>query len=156
MGEQRRYRFQHGEMALVLLALLRRRSMHGYDLLAELERVVPGYRASPGSVYPALAALVEEGLLDAAAGDGRRRTFAITRAGRTALDRRAAALAAFEVRSGARLSTVPDVEGALDRLRVRVLEVAERVDVEVIAAELDRVGDEIERIARQGGERSHG
>src|SRR5688500_19542042 len=100
----RRYLFQHGEMALVLLALLRGQEMHGYDLLAELERLLPGYRASPGSVYPALAGLVEEGLLEAVTDDrhARRKSFRITATGRKALQQRAGLLAALEVRTGAR------------------------------------------------------
>src|SRR5580765_3349588 len=94
----RRNAFRHGEMALVLLAVLRNKRMHGYDLLGELERLLPGYRASPGSVYPALRALVDEDLVEAVDDDqdSRRRTFRITTTGRRALQERASALAAFE------------------------------------------------------------
>ena len=150
--------FGHGEMALVLLALLRRRPMHGYDLLTELERVLPGYRASPGSVYPALAALVDEGLLEAIADEGpeRRRTFRITTTGREALAHRSSALAAFEVRTGARLTSSDEIDAALDRFRVRVLAVAGRSSAERVIAELEHAATAIERGARRGGVRTHG
>ena len=57
--------FRSGELHLVLLALLAARPQHGYELLAELDsRFGPRYRASPGSVYPALSALEAERLVD--------------------------------------------------------------------------------------------
>jgi DNA-binding PadR family transcriptional regulator len=157
-GDRRNY-FQHGELALVLLALLRQRPMHGYDLLAELERVLPGYRASPGSVYPALAALVDEGLLEAvrerAERQSRRTTFRLRRAGRTALEQRGHALAAFEVRTGARLSGSNSIDAAIDRFRSRVMAVAERLDPEAVTEELDKVAGALERVARKGGIGTH-
>lgn len=143
-------------MALVLLALVCRRPMHGYELLAELERVVPGYSASPGSVYPALAALVDERLLDAAAdrGQSRRRAFKITASGRAALDRRSSALAAFEVRTGARLSYDDTLDTVLDRLRARVMAIVPRPDPKVVDEELNKAADALERAAGTGGVQS--
>lgn len=156
--KDRRYLFRHGEMALVLLAVLRHKRMSGYELLAELERLLPGYRASPGSVYPALAALAEEGLLDAIDDDrhARRRVFTISSTGRRALEQRASALAAFEVRTGARISSLDTVESALDRFRVRVMEVAERLDPRSVADALDETANALEHAAREGGTRNHG
>jgi DNA-binding PadR family transcriptional regulator len=145
-------------MALVLLAVLRHKPMHGYELLAELERLLPGYRASPGSVYPALTALVEERLLDAIDDErhARRRSFKITSTGRRALQQRASALAAFEVRTGARVSNVEPIEAALDRFRVRVMRVAERLDSGLVADELDKAASVLERAAGEGSTRKHG
>ena len=158
MASERRNVFQHGEMALVLLALLRDRPMHGYELRSELERVLPGYRASPGAVYPALAALVEERLLEAThdSRHERRRSFKLTAAGRSALERRRSALAAFEVRTGSRLSNGSVVEAALDRFRVRVLGVAERLDADLVVEELDRAATRVELAASERGGRKHG
>ena len=154
----RRNVFRHGEMALVLLALLRTRPMHGYELLSELERLLAGYRASPGSVYPALTALVEERLVDAIDDDrhARRRVFKITATGRRALQQRAPALAAFEVRTGVRLGHADSVETALDRFRVQVMEVAERLEPAIVAAELDRAASALERAARERSKKHHG
>jgi DNA-binding PadR family transcriptional regulator len=145
-------------MALVLLALLRDRPMHGYELRSELERVLPGYRPSPGAVYPALAGLVEEGLLQAIqdAEHARRRAFKITAAGRAALQRRRSALAAFEVRTGGRLSNGSVVDAALDPFRVRVMDVAERVDADLVVEELHKAAARLEAAASPRGGRQHG
>jgi DNA-binding PadR family transcriptional regulator len=145
-------------MALVLLALLNRKRMHGYELLAELERVLPGYRASPGSVYPALRALVDEGLVDGVADrrDERRRSFDITATGRSALRQRNAALVSFEMRTGARLSTTDAIETAFDRLRVRVMDIAERLDADMVVAELEKTAAAFEQAAGLGGNANHG
>ena len=131
----------------MLLALLRRRPMHGYELLGELERLLAaeGYQPSPGSVYPALAALVSEGLVEALDQQGRRQSYRLTRVGREALTRRANAVAAFEVRTGVRLRADESLAHAVDRLRARVLAVAEHVDPDVAIDILDAAAEAIER-----------
>lgn len=158
MASDRRNVFQHGEMALVLLALLQDRPMHGYELRSELERVLPGYRPSPGAVYPALTGLVEEGLLQGIedAEHARRRAFEITAAGRNALERRRSTLAAFEVRTGSRVSNGSVVDAALDRFRVRVMDVAERVDADLVVEELQQAAARLEAAANAHGGRKHG
>ncbi len=56
--------FRYGELPLVLLALLRQSSMNGYEMLGELGKLFsPGYAPSPGSVYPAISALLRSGLI---------------------------------------------------------------------------------------------
>ena len=57
-----------------MLALLGERPMHGYEMLQELgERTQDVRRPSPGSLYPALQPLEDQGLVRTAAADGRRR-----------------------------------------------------------------------------------
>jgi DNA-binding PadR family transcriptional regulator len=69
--------------------MLAERPMHGYELIAELEARTGGrWKPSPGSVYPTLAALEDEGLVVAAEEEGRKR-FELTDAGRTWLDEHA-------------------------------------------------------------------
>lgn len=143
----RRNFFQHGELPLVLLALIARRPVHGYELMAELDRLLrPSYQPSPGSVYPALAALVGEGML-ADENDGepghRRRTYRITRKGRAVLAHRRPTLRAFEVRTGVRLGT-DLVRDVLDRFATRVEGIAERVEPDDLEAILDRAATELE------------
>jgi DNA-binding PadR family transcriptional regulator len=66
------------------LALLAERPMHGYEMIQELsERTGGVWRPSPGSIYPALALLEDEGLVTADAGSGKR-LFQLTDAGREA------------------------------------------------------------------------
>jgi DNA-binding PadR family transcriptional regulator len=62
--------------------------MHGYELIGELEQRSGGaWRPSPGSIYPALQLLADEGLLTAEERDGRR-VYSITAAGTEELERR--------------------------------------------------------------------
>ncbi len=65
-----------------VLALLAERPMHGYEMIQELESRTGGiWRPSPGSVYPTLQLLEDEGLI-AAENEGGRKRFALTDAGR--------------------------------------------------------------------------
>src|SRR5690349_3391204 len=65
-----------------VLALLVERPMHGYEMIQELESRTGGiWRPSPGSVYPTLQLLEDEGLIEAEATGGRKR-FSLTDAGR--------------------------------------------------------------------------
>src|SRR5688500_7319047 len=55
-----------------LLALLVERPMHGYEMIQELETRTGGiWRPSPGSVYPTLQLLEDEGLIAAEEAGGR-------------------------------------------------------------------------------------
>jgi DNA-binding PadR family transcriptional regulator len=65
-----------------VLALLAERSMHGYEMIQELESRTGGiWRPSPGSVYPTLQLLEDEGLITAEESGGRKR-FVLTDTGR--------------------------------------------------------------------------
>ena len=62
--------------------LLAEEPRNGYTIMQEIEERSNGvWRPSPGSVYPALAQLEDEGLIRSEESDGRKR-FAITDAGR--------------------------------------------------------------------------
>jgi DNA-binding PadR family transcriptional regulator len=139
--------FRHGELHLVVLALLEERPMHGYELMGELARLFgPAYRPSAGTIYPALEGLQAEGLVDGH-DDGGRRILELTAAGSAALARRVEVLDALEVRTGVRLRNRPGVEASLARLAARVQAVAALVDAEVLDAVLDAAATEIEDLA---------
>jgi DNA-binding PadR family transcriptional regulator len=56
--------------------------MHGYEMIQELDERTGGiWRPSPGSVYPTLQLLEDEGLITSEEAEGRRR-FTLTDAGR--------------------------------------------------------------------------
>jgi DNA-binding PadR family transcriptional regulator len=83
-GQGRRGR---GDVRAAILALLAERPMHGYEMIQELESRTGGvWRPSPGSVYPTLQLLEDEGLIAGEEGEGRRR-FTLTDAGRTEAER---------------------------------------------------------------------
>lgn len=74
--------FAHGQMRLYLLALLNEGPRHGYEVIRALEERFNGlYSPSAGTVYPRLAKLEEEGLVERT-DDGRKATYQITEAGR--------------------------------------------------------------------------
>ncbi|MET0144001.1 MAG: PadR family transcriptional regulator [Ilumatobacteraceae bacterium] len=76
-----RHRARRGAIRSSVLALLAERPMHGYELISELEERTGGrWRPSPGSVYPTLAHLEDEGLVRSFDDDGRKR-FELTDAG---------------------------------------------------------------------------
>ena len=65
-----------------MLALLKDRPMHGYEMITEIgERTDGAWRPSPGSVYPTLQLLEDEGLIAAQESSGKR-LFTLTDAGR--------------------------------------------------------------------------
>ena len=75
--------FAHGQLRLYLLALLNESPRHGYEVIQLLEERFNGlYSPSAGTVYPRLAKLEEEGLVERTE-DGRKATYQITDAGRS-------------------------------------------------------------------------
>ncbi len=73
---------RRGDGRAASLVLLAGQPYNGYGLMQEIEHRSEGvWRPSPGSVYPALAQLEDEGLVAAEEADGRKR-FALTDAGR--------------------------------------------------------------------------
>ena len=78
-----------GDVRAAILALLAEEPMHGYQIMRELgERSGGVWRPSPGSIYPTLQQLEDEELVRPETGDGGRRVFALTDAGREAPDGR--------------------------------------------------------------------
>jgi DNA-binding PadR family transcriptional regulator len=138
--------FRHGELPLVLLALVAERPRHGYEIMGELSRLFgPGYRPSPGSVYPAVEALEAERLIEGKVGDGKT-TYHATAVGEEALATRSDALAALELRTGARLSSADRIEPMLARFKARLDPLSGRVDPEAVAVVLERAAAEIESL----------
>ena len=83
--------FGPGELRLALLSLLSEAPKHGYELMKDLEARSGGtYRASAGSIYPALQQLQDEGLVSSAAEDvesqSGRRVFRLTKTGERVLE----------------------------------------------------------------------
>jgi DNA-binding PadR family transcriptional regulator len=75
-------RARRGDVRSALLLLLDEEPRNGYGLMQEIERRSGGlWRPSPGSVYPALAQLEDEGLVTTIEQDGKR-AFTLTDEGR--------------------------------------------------------------------------
>lgn len=83
-----RGRARRGDVRLALLLLLAEEPRNGYQLMQAIEERSEGlWRPSPGSVYPTLAQLEDEGLIRSVDAEGARR-FEITDAGREHLETR--------------------------------------------------------------------
>ncbi|GAA2393414.1 hypothetical protein GCM10010420_17890 [Streptomyces glaucosporus] len=79
-GPHRRAR--RGDVRASILALLADRPMHGYEMIREIaERSGGAWKPSPGSVYPTLQLLEDEGLITSASESGKK-LFSLTGAGR--------------------------------------------------------------------------
>ena len=64
MGDKEKNVFRRGVMSLVILGLLKREDMYGYQLVQETARLSEGkLTTQEGSLYPVLYRLQEEGLI---------------------------------------------------------------------------------------------
>jgi DNA-binding PadR family transcriptional regulator len=71
-----------------ILKLLAERPMHGYEMIQQIaERSNGLWKPSPGSVYPTLQLLDDEGLITASETDGSKKLFELTDTGRTAAEK---------------------------------------------------------------------
>jgi DNA-binding PadR family transcriptional regulator len=77
-----------GDVRAAILVLLSEQPMHGYQVIQELtERSGGVWRPSPGSIYPTLQLLEDEGLVASEESDGRR-VFKLTDAGKAEVAKR--------------------------------------------------------------------
>jgi DNA-binding PadR family transcriptional regulator len=75
-------RMRRGAIRTAILLALREEPAHGYEVMRRLEEMSGGlWRPSPGSVYPHLQMLEDEGLVQSTDVDGSR-TYSLTDAGR--------------------------------------------------------------------------
>src|SRR5881296_2968175 len=85
-GGRRRQWFESGDMKYVILKLVKDKPRHGYEVMKELEDQMHGcYSPSPGTVYPTLQYLEDEGLVAAKDVEGKK-VYEITDAGRKFLE----------------------------------------------------------------------
>ncbi|MFF9238485.1 PadR family transcriptional regulator [Streptomyces sp. NPDC014776] len=81
-----RGRARRGDVRASILALLKDRPMHGYEMIQEIaERSGGAWKPSPGSVYPTLQLLEDEGLISSES-EGGKKLFSLTEEGRAAAD----------------------------------------------------------------------
>ncbi len=79
-GRQRM--FEHGDLRLVLLALVARKPSHGYELIKAIDEASSGlYVPSPGVIYPTLTLLEEQDFLEPVTSSNGRKSYQITAVG---------------------------------------------------------------------------
>ncbi len=147
--------FAHGDLHLVVLHLIAEAPRHGYDLIkAVSDRVGGAYSPSPGTVYPALAMLEEQGYAALSPGEGGRKIYAATDDGHAYLAAHRDAVEALLTRmseAGRRAAEPAAIQRASQNLRfaldlrLRDGGLSEAAARE-IAAILDRAAVEIEGV----------
>jgi DNA-binding PadR family transcriptional regulator len=105
-----------GDVRAAVLALLAEEPMHGYQIITEItDRSEGVWSPSPGSVYPTLQALEEEGLVTSTTTAGKK-VFSITDAGRAANDARQGEQAPWEEVSEGIDTTVLQLRDAMGQI----------------------------------------
>jgi DNA-binding PadR family transcriptional regulator len=104
------------EPAVLILTSLASGTKHGYALAKDIEEFA-GVNLGPGTLYGAITRLEERGLIEATAGDERRRPYRITAGGRAALEATVRDMRALADEGAARLGLrVPTRNTAPGRL----------------------------------------
>jgi len=86
---RRRGRGKRGDVRAAILTLLAEADepMHGYEMISEIaERSGGFWKPSPGSIYPTLQLLNDEGLIEDVGGKGGKRLFRLTDEGKEAAE----------------------------------------------------------------------
>jgi DNA-binding PadR family transcriptional regulator len=143
----------HGDLKLLLLALIEQQPRHGYELIRTIEDMFHGhYSPSPGAVYPTLTMLEELGYATVQSEQGGRKLYAITEEGRAYLQANRAAVDAMTERTRhsarliAKLALPLAVRKAMHQLKHAVLmRGAEwsKAEAQRVAAILERAAAEI-------------
>jgi DNA-binding PadR family transcriptional regulator len=143
--------FGHGDLKLLLLALIEQQPRHGYEMIRMIEDMFHGhYTPSPGAVYPTLNMLEDMGHAEVALAQGNRKLYSITEAGREFLDENREAVEAMtertrhSARMAAKMSAPMAVRKAMHALKHALL-----MRSEWDKAETQRVADVLERAARE-------
>ena len=127
-------RARRGDVRAALLTLLAEEPRNGYQLMQEIERRSEGvWRPSPGSVYPALQQLEDEGLVRAEETDGRK-LFHLTEAGRAAAAETSGEGAPWDVASESVDSDVWELFGVARQVGMAIFQLAQAGTAEQIAA----------------------
>lgn len=144
--------FGHGDLKLLLLALIEQQPRHGYELIRMIEDMFHGhYSPSPGAIYPTLTMLEELGYAEVENEQGGRKLYAITDAGRAYLDENRAEVEAVTARTeqsarmAAKMAAPMAVRKAMHALKHALL----MRGADWSKAEAQRIADILERAASE-------
>ena len=129
IGEEtrRRPRVRRGDVRAAALALLAEQPRNGYQIIKEIASRSGGvWQPSPGSVYPALQQLEDEGLINAVTIEGGRSEFALTDEGRSYMTEHADEVnAPWEVVAGREHGSVREMRGLIGQLAMAAMQVTQ-------------------------------
>ena len=152
--------FGHGGLRFVLLQLIADKPSHGYELIKSIEdRLGGAYSPSPGTVYPTLTLMEEQGYLSVEEADaGGRKRYRITDAGHAFLADNRATTDAMLARmqggvdgAGPRAGRPPQVTRAIENLKLAMRmrlarEALTPAQANAFAAVLDHAAQQLEQI----------
>src|SRR3954447_22642998 len=120
-----RGRARRGDVRAALLLLIEGGAQNGYQLIQEIERRTEGvWKPSPGSVYPALQQLEDEGLVHAVEFEGKR-AYELTEDGRRYVeDKREELGDPFAAATGGMDEGVMDMRGLMFQVGAAAMQVA--------------------------------
>lgn len=146
-------RMGRGDVRAAVLALLAEKPMHGYQIIQEIEERSGGvWKPSPGSVYPTLQLLADEGLIAVEESNGRK-TYSLTAEGQKVTDAaadRPAPWEAQDARDGARTKALPKAGIELAQATAQVARSGKPEQVEQAVAVLDEARRKIYSILAEG------
>ena len=135
-----------GDVRAAIIALLAEEPMHGYQIITELtERSGGVWRPSPGSVYPTLQALEDQGLVTADKSEGRR-VFSLTAEGRAEAEAAGDGPPPWENAARSADRSLVDLKGLMVQVAAATMQVARAGDAEQIKAVGEILGDTRRRI----------
>jgi len=112
-----------GDVRAAIIALLAEEPMHGYQIITELtERSGGVWRPSPGSVYPTLQALEDQGLVTADQTEGRR-VFNLTEEGRAVAEAAGDGPAPWESAARGADRSLVDLRGLMFEVGAAIMQV---------------------------------
>ncbi|MCT2086404.1 PadR family transcriptional regulator [Microbacterium enclense] len=126
-------RMNKGDVRSAVLSLLLEQPMHGYQIIREIEERSGGsWKPSPGSVYPTLQLLTDEGLVRAEESGGRK-TYSLTEEGRAAAGdettERTAPWESATSRDGGRMTALPKAGVELAQAAAQVARTGDKEQV---------------------------
>jgi DNA-binding PadR family transcriptional regulator len=123
-----RGRKRRGDVRTALLMLLAEEARNGYQLMQTIEERSGGrWRPSPGSVYPALAQLEDEGLLRATERDGAK-LFELTAAGREQVGARGEQSPPWQMEDDPAFETAAEFSSLIHQLALATMQVVHAGD----------------------------
>jgi DNA-binding PadR family transcriptional regulator len=148
--------FDRGDLKFVILRLVSEEPMHGYQVMQALEEEAgPWYKPSPGSVYPTLQMLEDEGLVKSEA-QGGKKVYEITEEGKAYLEEHGDVVEKIFKRLSSFAEGVfgresRELTGAFSKLAQTFLEAtfAQKLDPDVVKemiSVLDRAREDLEEI----------
>jgi DNA-binding PadR family transcriptional regulator len=118
-------RARRGDVRAAALALLAEQQLNGYQIIQQIaERSGGVWQPSPGSVYPALQQLEDEGLIRAESSEGGRRSYQLTDEGRAYAEAHPAELRApWDVVAGGAAGTALEMRKLIGQVAMAAFQV---------------------------------